>query len=539
VPRAINGSLFFAVIRRWTVAVQNLDWQRRDVTDALVLIGVLVVVFFLSDIYSLPPKLFQFALDNADWEIDDVLFVVTTLSVALLIYVNRRRQDLAKEIKARQAAEFESHRLARHDPLTGLPNRRFFAERLNEILQQGTLENHRTGVLMLDLDGFKAVNDMHGHRAGDEALVEFAGRLSAVLRSGSFVARVGGDEFAIVMKKVELAEAGRLAHRIVTTLAKPFSVGGVSVTLGVGVGIAVAPDDGTTPEDLVRRADMALYRAKAEGRSLVRFFEPEMDKHMKRRALIERELREAIAADNVAVHYQPLVNIEGSQIIGFEALARWISPSLGTISPQEFIMVAEECGLIAELGDRLLRIACREAVQWPADLTLSVNLSPIQLRDTALGLRILSILGETGFNPRRLEVEITESALVSDADVAKSVIDDLRAAGVRIALDDFGTGYATMSQLLALRFDKIKIDRSFIDQLGQDPQSDVIVRATIGLAKGLNLVSTAEGIETADQLATLRADGCIQGQGYFFGRAVPANEIPTLLRHSRELLAVA
>lgn len=535
----MSDHFYLPNIGKWTAAIRNFDWRRRDVKDGIAMIGVTAALYLAAHLFDLPPKLFQFVLDNADTEIDDMLFVVAMLSVALLIYLNRRRQDLAREIDARQAAELESRRLARHDPLTGLPNRRFFAERLEEILRHGTADNERTAVLMLDLDGFKAINDMHGHGAGDEALIEFASRMSAALRAGTFMARVGGDEFAIVMAKIELADPARLAHRIVTALANPFVVGDVSVTLGVGVGIAVAPDNGSTPEELLRRADMALYRAKAEGRSLVRFFEPDMDKHMARRVLVERELREAIAANAVAVHYQPLIDIEARRIIGFEALARWHSPSLGAISPLEFITVAEECGLIVELGERLLRNACRDAAQWPSDLTLSVNLSPVQLRDTSLGLRVLAILGDTGFNPRRLELEITESALVSDAAAAQKVIDTLRAAGVRIALDDFGTGYATMSQLLALRFDKIKIDRSFIDRLGQDPQSDVIVRATIGLAKGLGLVTTAEGIETAEQLAMLRADGCVQGQGYLFSRAVPASEIPALLSQSGKLRAVA
>jgi diguanylate cyclase (GGDEF)-like protein len=526
-------------MRRWTATIKKLDWGRRDVKDGTVLITITAMLYLAAHTFDLPPKLFHFVLENADTELDDVLFVIVMLSVALLVYLNRRRQDLAREIDARQAAELESHRLARHDALTGLPNRRFFAEKLDEMLRQNAAIGGRTAVLMLDLDGFKAVNDMHGHGAGDEALLEFAARISAVLRSGTFMARVGGDEFAIVMPKIELADAARLAHRVVTALADPFAVGGGSVLLGVGVGVAVAPDDATTPEELVRRADMALYRAKAEGRSLVRFFEADMHKHMVRRVLIERELRAAIAANTVAVHYQPLVDIGSRQILGFEALARWNSPGLGPISTLEFITVAEESGMIVDLGERVLRTACRDAVDWPPDLSLSVNLSPIQLRDTTLGLRILAILGDTGLNPHRLELEITESALVNDAAAAQSVIDTLRAAGVRIALDDFGTGYATMSQLLALRFDKIKIDRSFIDRLGQDPQSDVIVRATIGLAKGLGLVTTAEGIETIDQLATLRADGCVQGQGYLFGRAVAASDIPAMLDLSRELRAVA
>jgi diguanylate cyclase (GGDEF)-like protein len=532
-------SFRFPALAGFTVALRNFDWRRRDVIDAVAIIGFLALMYVVSDAYELPAKVFRFALDHADWEADDILFVASTLSVALLVYVNRRRRDLAREIDARRAAETESHRLARHDPLTGLANRRFFTEKLADALRQGAPGNERTAVLMLDLDGFKAINDMHGHGIGDEALVAFAERVTSVIRTGTFMARVGGDEFAIVMPKIGPDDPARLAQRILAALAKPLSVGAVSVTIGVGIGISVAPDDGSAQQDMVRRADLALYRAKAEGRSLVRFFEADMDKRMQRRALIEHELRQAIAADEVTVHYQPLVGLEGDRIIGFEALARWVSRTVGPVPPLEFIGVAEECGLIVELGERLLRIACREAARWPADLTLSFNLSPIQLRDPTLGLRILGILGDTGLSPGRLELEITESALVSDAEVAQSVIDALHAAGVRIALDDFGTGYATMSQLLTLRFDKIKIDRSFIERLGKDAQSDVIVRATIGLAKGLGLATTAEGVETADQLATLRAEGCLQGQGYLFGRGIPAGEIAGLLNRGHNAQVAA
>ncbi len=255
-----------------------------------------------------------------------------------------------------------------------------------------------------------------------------------------------------------------------------------------------------------------------------------MDAHVERRTTIERELRAAVAASQVEVHYQPLINLSGDRIIGFEALARWQSPALGALGPKVFIAIAEESGLIHRLGDQLLRTACREAATWPKDLTLAFNISPVQLRDPTLGLRILGILGETGLPPRRLELEITESAIVGDGPTARQMVDELRTAGVRIALDDFGTGYATMSQLLSFRFDKIKIDRSFVERLGGDNGSEVIVRAIIGLAKGLGLTTTAEGIETAAQLADLKADGCLEGQGYLFGKAIPASDIPNLLR---------
>jgi diguanylate cyclase (GGDEF)-like protein len=520
------------IVRTWTTALRRIDWRRRDVMDAVVMTVLFLVAYLVAERYDLPPRLLQFALDHQDWELDDAIFVVTVLSVASVIYVLRRWQDLAREIAARRRAEAESNRLARHDQLTGLPNRRFLAEKLDEVLREAAPGNARIAVLMLDLDGFKAVNDAHGHAAGDDALVEFAVRAASVLRADTFMARVGGDEFAIVMPTDDLDTPLRLAHRVVAAVSKPILVNGVSVSLAVGVGIAVAPDNGTTRAEVLRRADLALYRAKSEGRSFIRFFEADMDRHAERRALVERELRAAIAADALDVVYQPLVDLAGDRIVGFEALARWSSPSLGPLPPSEFIAVAEESGLMVDLGAKLLRRACRDAIRWPRDVTLSFNLSAIELRDPMLGLRVMSILGDTGLDPRRLELEVTETALIGDAEVAHCAIDALRATGVRISLDDFGVGHADLSQLLSRRFDKIKIDRSFIDRIGKDPHSGVIVQTTIGLAKVLGLATAAEGVETDAQLASLRREGCVLGQGFLFGEGVPAERIPDMLaRH--------
>jgi diguanylate cyclase (GGDEF)-like protein len=427
------------------------------------------------------------------------------------------------------AAEVEARNLARHDPLTGLPNRRFFAEKLDECLRRVS-DTQWLAVLMLDLDGFKVINDTHGHAVGDKALSEFARRVTALLRADSVLARIGGDEFVIIMPKINsLDDPTNLARRIAAAVAEPFVIGNTSAEFGVGVGIAIAPNDGTDPDELLRRADRALYRAKATGRSSVRFFEPEMDAHVERRIQVEQELRSAIASNAVVPHYQPIVSLDGNRIIGFEALARWESKSLGNIPPDVFIPIAEETGLISVLGGQLLRRACLDANAWPATFVLAFNVSPIQLRDPTLGLRILSILGQTGFSPRRLEIEITETALVENMGVAQTVIDDLRRAGVRIALDDFGTGYATLTQLLSFHLDKLKIDRSFVSRLDQSEDSQVIVRAILGIAKGFGLTTTAEGVEDAGQLACLKAIGCTEGQGYLFSRAVPAAEIPALL----------
>jgi diguanylate cyclase (GGDEF)-like protein len=516
-----------------------IDWHHRHTRDALVLLATGTATFALAHFYDLPPQLLQFGLDYADWEMDDLIFVVFMLSVGLMIYGFRRYQDLSREIDARTAAESEARMMARHDPLTGLPNRRFFEERLTDYLH-ATSATSQLAVLMLDLDGFKPVNDSHGHAVGDKALIEFARRVSGMCRTNVFLARIGGDEFAILMPALaSLDEPAVLARRIAATFADPFIVNNATVNFGVGVGIAVAPNDGDGADDLMRRADRAMYRAKEAGRSSVRFFEPEMDSAIERRALIESALRIAIESDQIIPYFQPLVSLDANQIIGFEALARWESESLGSVPPDVFIRIAEENGLIDALGDRLFRRACCEAKNWPAGFVLAFNISPVQLRDPTLGLRILSILGQSGLSPRQLEIEITETALVGNIAIAQTTIDHLRQAGVRIALDDFGTGYATLSQLLSFHLDKIKIDRSFVSGLEKSEEGRVIVRAILGLANGFGLTTTAEGIEDTTQLTYLKANGCSEGQGYLFGKAIPAEDIPMLLKPSPSDRAVA
>lgn len=394
---------------------------------------------------------------------------------------------------------------------------------------------------MLDLDGFKSVNDAYGHGVGDQTLAEFAQRVLAIVRAGAILTRIGGDEFAIIVPNIKsLDDPAALARRIVAAMAEPFVIGQISRSVGVGIGIAMSPSDGTDPEILVQRADRALYRAKAEGRSCIRFFERDMDAHVERRILIETELRAAVAAKAIVPYYQPVVAFAGRRVVGFEALARWKSDKLGWVSPDLFIKVAEEIGLISELGDQLLRQACLDARTWPSELTLAFNISAVQLSDPTIGMRVLAILAETGFNPLRLELEITETALVDNMKIAQEITGRLRRAGVRIALDDFGTGYATLSQLLSLKLDRIKIDRSFVDRLGKDKESTTIIRAVLGLAGGFNLETTAEGIESEEQLASLTADGCLEGQGYLFSEAVAASDVHSLLEsHQLTTKAVA
>ncbi|MGY3443259.1 putative bifunctional diguanylate cyclase/phosphodiesterase [Bradyrhizobium sp. USDA 4473] len=516
-------------IPRWRPL--HFVWRSSATRDFIVLFAGLVLASVLAHLYELGPRLVQLGrgLDSALDDIVFTIFVAFSLSVSLTIFSVRRSRELAREIEARTTAEGEARDLGRHDPLTGLPNRRLFNEELDLCLGLAT-DTHQVAVLMLGLEGLKRIKDTHGHAAGEKALGEVAKRLSDILRNDGVLARVGGDEFGIVLPNISsLEDPTNLAGRIVASAADTVAIETGAAELGLGIGIAIAPLDGVDPHELVRRAERALYRAQGEGRSRVRFFEPDMDMHVERRAQIERELRSAVAADIIEPHYQPLVSLESKRIIGFEALARWENRTLGNVPAGVFIPIAEETGLINALGDQLLRRACLDANAWPKTFSLAFNISPVQLLDSALRQRILSALAQTGFSPRRLEIEITESAFMEKAGIAKAVIDELRQAGIRIALDDFGTGYATLSQLLSFRLDKIKIDRSFVSHLDDSTDSRVIVRAILGLAKGFGLTTTAEGIEDEGQLVYLAANGCTEGQGYLFSGAVPAASIPALL----------
>jgi diguanylate cyclase (GGDEF)-like protein len=348
-------------------------WKRRDKRDAIIILGIAIVAYCLGTAYDFALTLFQFGIDHADYEADDIIFVLFVLSLAMMVYGFRRYQDVSREIKARTIAELQARNLARHDPLTGLPNRRFFEERLAECLGPASA-THQVAVLMMDLDGFKLVNDAHGHAVGDRVLSEFARRVSVIVRADAFLARVGGDEFTIIMPKiVSLDDPTNLARRIAAAVAEPFVVEHVTAEFGVGIGIAIAPNDGVHADELVRRADRALYRAKTAGRSSVRFYESEMDAHVERRIQIERDLRSAVASNDIVPYYQPLVSLDGNRIIGFEALARWEHRDRGFVPPDVFIPIAEQTALINGLSDQLLRQACLDANAWPTTFMLGLS----------------------------------------------------------------------------------------------------------------------------------------------------------------------
>jgi diguanylate cyclase (GGDEF)-like protein len=438
-----------------------------------------------------------------------------------------------EDVTERQRAEAQIVFMARHDALTGLPNRVLFHERVEQALAQaGRAEDF--AVLLLDLDRFKAVNDTLGHPVGDELLRAVAERLQACVREVDTVARLGGDEFAIVQSGVTKAEdAAVLARRIVEVVSQPYDLDGHRIMIGASVGISIAPGDGASCGKLLKNADVALYKTKAEGRGTWRFFEPDMDARLQARRALELDLWAALANNQFELHYQPLFDLRADRIGGFEALLRWKHPVHGMVSPAEFIPISEEIGLIVPLGDWVLKRACAEASVWPGHVKVAVNVSPAQFRTGHLVESVTEALAASGLPAARLELEITESVLLTNSAATLATLHALRALGVRISMDDFGTGYSSLSYLRSFPFDKIKIDQSFIRDLATTEDAEAIVRAIIGLGASLGMRTTAEGVETDEQLAWLRTEDCAEVQGYFFSPSVPAAELPALIERWR------
>jgi diguanylate cyclase (GGDEF)-like protein len=456
-------------------------------------------------------------------ESDEAFALAMLLCLGLLVLSWRFLMSQRREMARRIEAEHHAHELAMQDPLTGLPNRRVFDHELKAAIAAPPSKNGAHAVLLMDLNGFKRVNDLYGHGIGDEVLINVAMRLRQAAREDDLVARLGGDEFAILARQLTGPEvATSIARRIVKELEQPIVTGPLQHHVGIGIGIALVPRDGADDVEILRKADIALYRAKDQHVSASRFFDAEMDARIRERDIIERDLPAAIENDAIEPYYQPLVDLGSKRVIGFEALARWTHPMLGSVPPERFIPIAESCGLINELTDHLLERAAATARRWPADLVLSFNISPSQLKDHTLGLRILSILGRSGLAPSRLEIELTEAALVRNLNGAQIVLGALRKAGVRIAIDDFGSGYSSLYHLRNLRFDKIKIERSFVDKMEHEPEAFALVRALLGFGHGLGLTVMAEGVEQPAQLAMLRAHGCQQAQGHLFSPPMPA-----------------
>ena len=442
-----------------------------------------------------------------------------------------------EDITERKRVETRIAHMAHYDALTDLPNRVLFRERLDHELKNAS-PSRQLAVFYIDIDEFKRINDSLGHPIGDELLKAVAGRLGSCVAAGDVVARLGGDEFAIIRTAIERpADTMDLITRIYQAIREPYECFGHLLTTDASIGIARAPQDGTDLDQLLKNADLAMYEAKADGRRTYRFFEPGMGARMHALRMLELDLRQAIADGGFEIVYQPLVNLGDSRVTGCEALLGWRHQLRGMISPAEFIPVAEETGMINELGDWVLNKACSEAASWPDDVRVAVNVPPVQFRSPAFSLKVVRALANSGLPARRLELEITEAVLIRDDDAALAMLYHLRGLGVRIALDDFGTGYSSLSYLQRFPFDKIKIDRCFIKDVAEPDGSACIVQAIVNIASARHMMTTAEGVETEAQLDALRGLECTEMQGYLFSKPLSAADIKSILTPDRERIA--
>ncbi|RDJ19795.1 EAL domain-containing protein [Bosea caraganae] len=502
--------------------------------------GFLLVLLSVASLLAFEIDIFQSAdlvsPQEKTIELDEVFVLSTLVMCGMLFYTWRRARQHKRENIERLAAEAEVMNLALQDPLTGLPNRRQFDGALRAALRTVPTAPEAHAIFMLDLNGFKKVNDIHGHPIGDQVLIHVGARLLRAARASDLVARLGGDEFAILASNIAGAEgATSIALRVIESLSAPIVVDGIRHQVGAAIGVAISPQDGITAEELMRKSDVALYRAKAERKSAVRFYEERMDISLHERDELERALLSGLERGEFVLKFQPS-RAADDRIVGFEALPRWRHPRHGEIEPERFLPVAEELGVLAELSEGLLRDACKAASTWPRDVRLSFNLPRALLGDASFGLRILATLAESGVTPHRLDLEIDEGALIRDTEAAQALLGPLRSAGVSIVADNFGTGYSDLQNLNRLKLDGIKIDRSFIAAMTHDRQAAVIVKALIGIGQGLDLVVAADGVENAAQRAVLAAQGCFNGQGELHGDGLDADAAMALFSGEAQLV---
>jgi diguanylate cyclase (GGDEF)-like protein len=504
----------------------STSWGRGELYETLCLLFIGVAIWFVGVTLGTFDFLQRFVVT---YGLNDLLMLAAFMGLALCCATVRKSIILRRLMLQRDAAAAQAEAVARHDGLTGLANLRRFIDAVEQA-HATEIGEFSKAVLVIDLDRFKPVNDLYGHAAGNAVLCAVSERLQHLLPPGGVAARLGGDEFAMLVP-VEHGSEGltRLAQAVIASVSKPVAWNQNDLKVGATLGVAIVAADHADADAVLHAADLAMYQGKKDGRGNYRFFRSAMDEELRARALLETELRVAIETGAIEPFYQPMVSLPEKEIVGVEVLARWRHPTRGLISPADFIPIAEETGMIADLSYSLIRRACLDALVWPAHLTLAVNIAPQQFQDAWLAERILAILTETGFPPRRLEIEITESALIQDLEATRATLLSLRQLGVRIALDDFGTGYSSLYHLRELKFDKLKIDRSYVDSITMSDERAKLVDAIIKLGSSLGLSTTAEGIETGASVDWLSDQGCDFGQGYLFGKAMPKVEIDRLL----------
>jgi diguanylate cyclase (GGDEF)-like protein len=517
VDLVISSAIFsigFSTAALWAFAHAPLQY-RGYLATALLVVAIVSLHFTGMGALTLMPDprivIPEMDLDRSLLAMTIAVCMTAALLVGVILALADRRVTATELAAAKDAA-----RQALHDALTGLPNRRHLFETLAERLDRA--KGTKFAVVAADLDRFKPINDLYGHAAGDQLLIKVARYFTDGAGADGFVARLGGDEFVLLLPYSAADDLIAKLSAIVAQFNNPLQLGAHQASVGATLGVAIYPVDGDDADLLMRRADVALYRAKDDGRGRFAFFEAGMDARVQERAALERDLRIAIRNDEIIPHFQPLVHLQTGAVNGYEILARWNHPTRGLVEPSHFIQIAGETGMIGELTLNILRRACREALNWPGAPRLSLNIAPAQLRDTSLPQQILSVLAECGFPPARMEVEITEDALVSDFEMAKAILTSFKNLGIRVALDDFGTGYSSLRHLRELPFDALKIDRSFVNSMNDSAEALSIVKTIVQLARNLGLGVTAEGIETALQAQELQALGCDRGQGFYLGR---------------------
>jgi len=516
---------------------QNLSlWNRQSPTtkERLYVILTSSCLFYVFQKYDAFEALIDFSRQYEKFELDEIFLILMSTSLVLIFINFRKNAYLQSEISRRITVENEIKKLAFYDGLTGLANRELCDERLKQRLGLAERSNTKAAVLFIDLDNFKEVNDSYGHAYGDELLVQFSKRVNSELREDSCLSRISGDEFIILLGAIDNpASIGTLAERLLSVLNLPFSLHGHDAYIGMSMGIAVYPEDGTSANELVKQADIAMYHAKAEGKNTYRFFSAELDQQAKDKFSIRTHLKTALDNNEFSLVYQPVINTASQKLIGAEALLRWNNPELGQIPPDIFIPIAEENGLISRIGDWVLLQACQQNKQWQQQgfdpIVISVNMSARQLGYDKYISSVIDSLQRSQLEAKYLELELTETTIMKDVHMAIRRLDALHKLGIKIALDDFGTGYSSMSYITQLKLNRLKIDRSFIHKISESPESRITINAIISLASNLQLEITAEGVETAEQLDFIAKTCCDNVQGYFYSKAVPASEFKVFL----------